>query len=123
MLFLASAQSYTILILIAIIAFMYGGYLGVFPAITADFWGLRNMGMNYGLVLVGFGVSAVASPFVAGYIRDVTNGFGTSFLITSIASFAGAVLIFFLKPPKAKKSSVKEASSIAMAEMAAGAEN
>jgi MFS transporter, OFA family, oxalate/formate antiporter len=103
MLFLAAAKSFLILGLIAIIAFMYGGYLGVFPALTADYFGIKNMGMNYGLVLLGFGVAAVASPFIAGYIKDATGGFNTSFLITSIASFSGAVLIFFLKHPKALK--------------------
>lgn len=102
-LFLAKAQMYLILVLVAITAFAYGGYLGVFPALTADFWGLRNMGMNYGLVLLGFGVAAVASPFIAGYIQDVTGGFHISFLITSISSFLGAILIFFLKPPALKK--------------------
>jgi cyanate permease len=55
------------------------------------------------LVLLGFGVAAVASPFIAGYIKDSTGGFTTSFMITSIASFTGAVLIFFLKHPKPKK--------------------
>ena len=99
MLFLAQAQGYAILALIAVVAFAYGGYLGVYPAITADFWGLRNMGMNYGLILLGFGVSAVGSSYVAGYIRDLTGGFHGSFLIAAIASFVGAVLVFFLKAP------------------------
>ncbi|RYD04711.1 hypothetical protein N752_12330 [Desulforamulus aquiferis] len=106
MLFLAKAQGYSVLVLIAIIAFAYGGYLGVFPAITADFWGLRNMGMNYGIILLGFGVAAVVSPYVAGYIHDTTNGFETSFLITAIASFIGAVLFFFLKPPGYKSTRI-----------------
>mgnify|MGYP005840283177 CR=1 FL=1 len=100
MLFLANAQMYMILVLIAVIAFAYGGYLGVFPALTADFWGLRNMGMNYGLVLLGFGVAAVGSSYIAGYVKDLTGGFGAAFLVASIASFAGAVLVFFLKPAK-----------------------
>ncbi|MFZ5988904.1 MAG: L-lactate MFS transporter [Bacillota bacterium] len=104
MLFLANAREYTILGLIAVIAFMYGGYLGVFPALTADFWGLKSMGMNYGVVLLGFGVSAVASSYIAGYLKDQTGGFGASFMIASIASFVGAVLIFFLKAPGVKKS-------------------
>ncbi len=108
-LFVASAKMYMILILIAIIAFMYGGFLGVFPALTADFWGLKNMGMNYGLVLLGFGVAAVASSKIAGYFKDLTNSFSVPFLIAAIAAFAGAALVFFLKPPKGlpeKKESV-----------------
>lgn len=103
MLFLAMAKMYTILVIIGIVAFMYGGFLGVFPALTADLWGLRNMGMNYGLVLFGFGVAAVASPFVAGFIRDTTGGFEQSFFIAAIAAFAGAVLVFVEKQLDAAK--------------------
>jgi OFA family oxalate/formate antiporter-like MFS transporter len=105
-LFVAGVKSYAILILIAIVAFAYGGFLGVFPALTADFWGVKNMGMNYGLVLLGFGVGAVASAYVAGYFKDLTGGFTTPFIIASISAFTGAVLIFFLKPPKLKKNDV-----------------
>ncbi|NTV91160.1 MAG: OFA family MFS transporter, partial [Clostridiales bacterium] len=100
-LFVASAQMYMILVLIAIIAFMYGGFLGVYPALTADFWGVKNMGMNYGLVLLGFGVAAIVSSKIAGYFKDMTNSFSVPFLIAAIAAFTGALLLFFLRPVKA----------------------
>lgn len=102
-LFVASAKSFLILVLIAIVGFSYGGFLGVFPALTSDYWGTRNMGVNYGMVLLGFGIGAVASSYVAGYFKDLTGGFTIPFIIASIASFAGAVLIFLLKPPAHKK--------------------
>lgn len=112
-LFLGAAKMYTILVLIGIVAFAYGGFLGVFPALTADFWGLRSMGMNYGLVLLGFGVAAVASPFVAGYFKDLTGGFSTAFLITGIAAFVGVGSFFLLKPPAARQSASKASAGTA----------
>lgn len=101
MLFVANAKMYVILVLMGVIAFSYGGFLGVFPVLTSEFWGVKNMGMNYGLVMIGFGVAGVASSYIAGYFKDLTGGFTIPFLVASICAFCGAVLIFFLKPPKA----------------------
>ena len=44
------------------------GYLGTFPALTADYFGSRNVGMIYGMVFLGFGVGAVAASFIGGYL-------------------------------------------------------
>jgi OFA family oxalate/formate antiporter-like MFS transporter len=104
MLFLAAAKEYTILGLIFVIALSYGGYLGVFPALVADYFGTKAAGMIYGLLLLFFGVAAVGAPLLAGKIRDATGGFVASFMTTAILSFVAAVLVFMLKPP-AKKSS------------------
>lgn len=100
------ATGYLILILIAVVGFSYGGFLGTFPAITADYFGSKNMGVNYGLVMFGFGVGAVASAYIAGYYKDISNAAGDinlmmpAFIIASAASLIGAILMFLLKPPK-----------------------
>lgn len=98
-LFVSSAKSYWILATIGLVGFSYGGFLGVFPALTADFWGTKNMGVNYGMVLLGFGVGAIASSYIAGYFKDLTGGFTIPFIVASAASFIGAILIFFVKNP------------------------
>ncbi|MCX7708687.1 MAG: OFA family MFS transporter [Clostridia bacterium] len=102
-LFVAAAKSYMILVLIGIVGFSYGGFLGVFPSLTADYWGIKNMAVNYGLVLLGFGVGAVASSYIAGYFKDLTGGFTIPFIVASVAAFIGAGLMFLLKPPKLKQ--------------------
>lgn len=101
-LFVAAAKMYMILVLIAIVGFSYGGFLGVFPALTADFFGTKSMGVNYGMVLLGFGIGAVASSYVAGYFKDLTGGFVIPFIVAAVAAFIGAVVIFFLKNPTLK---------------------
>jgi len=104
-------------VLIAAIGFLYGGYLGTFPALTADYFGPKNMGMNYGMVLLGFGVGAIIASYIGGYFIDLSkvkdaagvvtslnvDKMFTAFIIASGASIVGAVLMFLLKPPKAMK--------------------
>jgi OFA family oxalate/formate antiporter-like MFS transporter len=113
-------SGYVLLALIAVVGFSYGGFLGVFPAMTADFWGSKNMGVNYGIVLLGFGVGAIVSSYIAGFyknaatIQETVNGVtkvvGTdlgkmqpAFVIASAAAVAGFVLMALLKPPASKK--------------------
>lgn len=96
-LFVAAAQSWIVLALIALVGFSYGGFLGVFPALTADLWGVRNMGVNYGLVLLGFGAGAIASSYVAGYFLDLSGNFSVAFIIAALAAAFGALLVYLLK--------------------------
>lgn len=99
-------KGYLILVLIGVIGFSYGGFLGTFPALTADYFGTKNMGSNYGFVLIGFGVGAVASSYVAGYYRDIAKQAGNinlmlpAFIIAAIAAVVGIVLTLLLKQPK-----------------------
>ncbi|HEX9241632.1 MAG TPA: OFA family MFS transporter, partial [Anaeromyxobacter sp.] len=37
----------------AVVGFSYGACLAIFPAATADQWGTKNMGMNYGILFTG----------------------------------------------------------------------
>jgi OFA family oxalate/formate antiporter-like MFS transporter len=112
-------SGYMILALVAVVGFSYGGFLGVFPALTADFWGSKNMGVNYGIILLGFGLGAIASSYIAGYYKNlatiretvdgVTKVVGTdltkmqpAFIIASLAAIAGLLLMLLLKPPVRK---------------------
>jgi OFA family oxalate/formate antiporter-like MFS transporter len=103
--------------LIAACGFAYGGYLGTFPAITADYFGTKNVGMNYGLVLFGFGVGAVASSYIGGYFKDIARNdiklMFPAFIIAAAASIAGAIIMLLIKYPKDKN---KEAASLNIAE-------
>jgi OFA family oxalate/formate antiporter-like MFS transporter len=94
-------SSYLMLVLIAIIGFSYGGFLGVFPCLTSDFYGIKHAATNYGMVLFGFGAGAVVSSFTVGYLGQ-TKQFSTAFLIAGIAAAVGFVVMLLLKAPKLK---------------------
>ena len=104
MLFLNQLQGGMVLLGIGIIAFCYGGYLGTMPSTIADFYGTKNLGTNYGVVLLFFSAAAVCAPMLAALVKDATGDFKSAFIIGGIASLVGLVLTFILKPLPAKGS-------------------
>jgi OFA family oxalate/formate antiporter-like MFS transporter len=77
--------------IIGVMAWQYGGTLAVMPAVTADYYGPKNMGLNYGLVFVGWGV-AFFVPQLAGEIKDATKQWDGAFYL-SAGLLVAAVLI------------------------------
>lgn len=77
------------------IAFCFGGFLAVFPTITGEFFGIKNLGANYGIVYQAYGVAALAGPIIVAN----AGGLKPTFLIAAVLSVVGAVLTFIIKPP------------------------
>lgn len=100
------ASGYMIYVLIACIGFAYGGFLSTFPAYTADLFGARYNATNYGIVLIGFGIGAVASSYIAGYYKNIAakdiNLMFPAFVIASVAAVVAILLILFIKPSSPK---------------------
>jgi OFA family oxalate/formate antiporter-like MFS transporter len=68
--------------IIGVMAWQYGGTLAVMPAVTADYYGPKNLGLNYGLVFVGWGV-AFFVPQLAGYIKLATGRWDGAFYLSA----------------------------------------
>lgn len=87
-----------------IIGFNFGGNFALFPSATADFFGNKNVGLNYGWIFLSYGIAGVAGPQLAGYFKDLAKGdvagWFMPFLITGIACLVAAVLALLLKVPK-----------------------
>jgi OFA family oxalate/formate antiporter-like MFS transporter len=83
---------------VAIIAFCYGGSSGVYPLVTADHFGLKNVGSNYGAVMVGFMISALLFPMIIGRIADMT----VKFVVLAILAAVAAAMIILLSRAKKK---------------------
>ncbi len=91
----------------SIIGFNFGGNFALFPAATADFFGNKNVGTNYGWVFLAYGVAGIAGPQVAGYFKDGAAGGDVSawsapFVIAGVACLIAAGIGLLLKAPKAK---------------------
>jgi len=86
------AQGYAYTVLIALIAFAFGGGAGTFPAVSADYYGTKNAGINYGLVMIGFAVSALLFPQLASTVN--VDGMPTA--LTFVIPAAGCVVGIFL---------------------------
>jgi OFA family oxalate/formate antiporter-like MFS transporter len=72
----------------ALVGFNYGACLSLFPATAADYWGTRNLGLNYGILFTAWGVGGVFGPLLAGSIADATGGYARAYQV------AGGLLLF-----------------------------
>lgn len=87
-------------------ALCYGGFLAVIPSLTADYFGPKFVGANYGLLFSAWGVCGFLVP---GYFAAIiersrlagTLGAGYSEVFTTLAVLAGAcaALAALLRPP------------------------
>lgn len=91
-----SLQAISFFIAASSITFCFGGFLAVFPTITGDFYGMKNLGGNYGIVYQAYGISAIVGPMIAAN----TGSLITTFLIAGILSIAGIILSLTIKPSK-----------------------
>jgi OFA family oxalate/formate antiporter-like MFS transporter len=80
----------------------YGTIFTLMPAATADFYGVKNLGVNYGILFTGFGVAGVFGPLLGGKIRDVTGSYSTSYTISAIMLLVGTALAFTTRAPAAE---------------------
>ncbi|MBS4016133.1 MAG: OFA family MFS transporter [Candidatus Latescibacteria bacterium] len=86
---------------ISLVGFCFGGYLALFPAITADLFGTKSVGVNYGFVFTAYGVGGLLSNIFAPRVKELTGGYSVAFIVTGILCLIGAILTFLVKPRKA----------------------
>ncbi len=78
----------TIVLLATFIGFNYGANLALFPSFTKDLWGLKNFGMNYGVLFTAWGVGGFVFPKIQ---QVLTAGSGGSFQTALV--LAGGLLV------------------------------
>jgi OFA family oxalate/formate antiporter-like MFS transporter len=86
-----------------LVSFGFGGTSSVYAAMTAESFGTKYGGMNFGLVMLGFGVSALAFPIISNAMT-ANGGYASSFVLAA-ATCAVAVLLVLLMENPSKKAS------------------
>ncbi|MGC9384020.1 MAG: MFS transporter [Kosmotogaceae bacterium] len=105
---IALTNPFRLLIGKSLVGFTFGGMLAIFPVVTADFFGLKNLGLNYGLMITAWDVGRILGPFLGGLTRDIKGGYETSYLISAILGVAGALISLLVRHPEIKKAEIKK---------------
>lgn len=110
---IASSQqnpSAALLILLATaVGANYGSNLALFPSVTKDFYGLKNFGMNYGLVFTSWGIGGfVLAQFAArvfdGKVVEAWAGsYKFAFYTSAVLLVIAGILTFIVKAPTHRK--------------------
>ncbi len=109
--FIAFASSTGLIVCASIIGFNFGGNFALIPAATADYFGNKNVGANYGYVFTAYGIAGILGPQLAGYFKDsAVSGLGggsgspshwmSPFVIAGLSCFVASVIIALTKAPK-----------------------
>jgi OFA family oxalate/formate antiporter-like MFS transporter len=85
---------------ISLVGLCFGGYLALFPAVTADFYGTKSIGVNYGLVFTAYGAGGLLSNIFAPKVREITGNYTFAFIVIGVLCLVGAILTFLVKAPK-----------------------
>jgi OFA family oxalate/formate antiporter-like MFS transporter len=98
---LARVHSFGALAVLAFIVLLcYGGGFGTMPAFAADFFGARNVGSVYGLMLTAWGFAGVVGPTLIAQVRETTGNYTAALELIAGIMLLSVALPFFIRPPK-----------------------
>jgi len=95
---MAADKAWTLYLMATLIGFNFGGNFALFPALTADEFGIRAVGKNYPWVFLAYGVGGIIFPILGGILGDVGN-FPLAFTVTGVLCLVGAVASWLVFPP------------------------
>ena len=82
------------------IFFCFGGNFSMFPTATADLFGIKYLGENYGIVFTAYGIAGFIGATMVNTFVTLLGGYLLLFIVMGIMSFGSAIMIFFTKPPR-----------------------
>jgi len=105
MAFFSQYLSYGTLALgVAIAGLCYGTLFSLFPAATAESYGIKNLGVNYGLVFTAWGFGGVIGPMLAARILDSTGSYNPSYIVSAVLLIIAGALTFLSGSSKYNRS-------------------
>lgn len=103
----AEGQFTMFLVFTMLVGFCFGGFMGVFPALTADCFGAKNNGVNYGFMFSGFALGGYIGPIMAATIKSGNNGdYAKAFVIAAAMSAVGIIFTYIVR--KINKSTLEK---------------
>lgn len=88
----------------------FGGVLVVFPPLTSRQFGLKNFGINYGIMFFAYAIASLVGPQIASQLIDTTagvNAYQSAFHVAAAVAAVGlALLVLLHRADKTRKTEV-----------------
>ena len=107
LLYMTGANATMLYVMVFFVYWCYGTQLSVNASTTSDFWGTRNAGINYGLLLSAWGVAGIIGPRIAGQMFDRFHNYKEAFYTAAVLSAMALVLEFLARRPSAPEEARK----------------
>jgi len=89
-----------------VVYWCYGTQLSVFASTTADFYGTKNLGMNYGVLFTAWGTAGILGPTIAGRVFDRFADYRYAFFAASALALVALASLTLARTPSRKTVSV-----------------
>jgi MFS family permease len=100
LLFIGETQALLLVVAATLIGFNYGTNLSVFPSATKDYFGLKNFGINYGLVFSAWGVGGFVFPRISQMIVAQTGSPEAAYIMCVILLMASSLMALMTNAPE-----------------------
>ena len=96
--------SSTMTIVAFVILMCYGGGFGTMPAFTADYFGPKNVGPIYGLMLTAWSFASVFGPLYIARMRETAGNYGGALHVIAVVMLVSILLPIIVRPPRREQS-------------------
>ncbi len=96
------AQANFLTVLTFIILMCYGGGFGTMPAFAADYFGAKNIGPIYGLMLTAWGFASAFGPLLIAHLRQSGTSFTFGLHVIAAIMLVSIIVPVVVRPPRAK---------------------
>ena len=87
-----------------VILMCYGGGFGTMPAFTADYFGPKNVGPIYGLMLTAWSFASVFGPLYIARMREIAGNYGGALHVIAGVMAISILLPIIVRPPRRERS-------------------
>ena len=98
-LYIVREQQFVFFVLVAVVYWCYGTQLSVFATTTADFYGTKNLGLNYGVLFSAWGTAGIIGPWLAGRTFDAFGDYRIAFFSAGALAIVAFIALSVAKPP------------------------
>lgn len=87
-----STNELVFLVALFAVGICYGGFMGTIGAVTADAFGVKNLGIKFSIMFLTVGIASIVGPLIASTIRSNYGSYAPSFGIAMALGLLGLIM-------------------------------
>jgi OFA family oxalate/formate antiporter-like MFS transporter len=101
---LPSVATVTLMTIVTFVVLMcYGGGFGTMPAFAADYFGPKNVGPIYGLMLTAWSFASAVGPLLIAHMRETAGSYRGALHIIAGVMAVSTLLPILVRPPQTSR--------------------
>jgi OFA family oxalate/formate antiporter-like MFS transporter len=112
LIFPGTSSAAILTVLAFVILMCYGGGFGTMPAFAADYFGSKNVGPIYGLMLTAWGSASAFGPLLIAHMRQSSGSYASGLHVIAGIMAVSVLLPILVSPPKSVTAKVARSSPV-----------